>query len=441
MLLRLKIKNFLSFYEEVSFDMFPNLKRTTFQNHIYNEYDVPILKQAAIYGANGSGKSNFVDALRVIQDIVTTKDTLKKSPISLNKFRLKSVENYEPTVFSIEFFHKKNYFIYNIEIDTEKILKEELFLSGIGKRDNELIFRRDGNRLVSKYANTNGEIKSAANKFLKENPLTSLFILTENFPFFKNNRLIIIAKEWFANQLKILSLRRIIPELIEMLSANEDMLDYTNKIFQTIGVGVKNIVVLEKKVNDILSEKNEENKELKKNIIENLEQIGNYSQFNDEKILMSFEKNEEDELIVKSLMFKHIGLSNFEKYMEINSQSDGTTKILNLIPAFYELEKRPMTIIVDEIENSIHPLLMIKLIKSFSDAKTRGQLIYTTHQTELLNQQELMRPDEVWFTEKHNGQTKLYSLNDFKEHNTINIKNGYLDGRYGAIPFFGNLNE
>jgi len=441
MLLRLKIRNFTSFNEEISFDMFPNLKRTTFQNHIYGEHEIPLLKQAAIYGANGSGKSNFVEAVKLLQNIVTNQDTLKKFPIDLNKFRLKADINNEPMVFSIEFSYKKHYFFYNIEIDTDKIRKEELLLSGIGKKENEIVFRRDGKRLISKYANTNKEIKDAASKFLKENPLVSLFVLAENFPFFKDNRLVKIAREWFVSQLKILSLRRIVPELIEILSNNKEMLNYTNQIFQEIGIGVNKIEIEEKKLNDILSEDDEQNKELKKNIIDRLDTVGNFSQFNNEKIVMSFEKNKEGEQIVKRLMFNYIGLNDFKQNLEFETQSDGTARVLNLIPAFYELEKKTMTIFVDEIENSIHPLLMIKLIKYFSETNTKGQLIYTTHETELLNQQELMRPDEVWFTEKLNGQTKMYSLNDFKEHNTINIKNGYLDGRYGAIPFFGNLNE
>lgn len=160
-----------------------------------------------------------------------------------------------------------------------------------------------------------------------------------------------------------------------------------------------------------------------------------------DRILMSFEKNKQGEQIVKQLLFKHLGINGFEANMEMASQSDGTARIINLIPAFYRLEKEPVVFFIDEIENSIHPLLMVKLIKYFSESTTQGQLIYTTHEPELLNQQEILRPDEIWFTEKQEGQTKLYSLNDFKEHNTINIKNGYLDGRYGAIPFIGNLNE
>lgn len=441
MLLRLKIRNFTSFYEEVTFDMFPNLKRTTFQNHVYSDYDIPLLKQAAIYGANGSGKSNFIDAIGLIRNIVISSETLKKYPINFNKFRLKSYVNDEPIVFTVEFEHEKSYFIYTIEIDSDKIRKEELLLSGLGKKDNETIFSRVGDILTSVYSNTNVEIQEAANKFLKDNPLVSLFVLSENFPFFKDDKLIKIAKNWFVSQVKILSLRRIVPDLIELLSSNEELLKYSNKIFHAIGIGIKAIEVEEGKLNEIVSEENDEYKEFRKELIHKLNKNEILSNFDNEKIVMSFSKNKEDELVVKRLLFKHVGMNDFERNLEIQTQSDGTARILNLIPVFFELEKKPVAIFIDEIENSIHPLLMMKLIKYFSESDTKGQLIYTTHETELLNQQELIRPDEIWFAEKHNGQTALYSLNDFKEHNTLNIRNGYLDGRYGAIPFTGDINE
>lgn len=441
MLLRLKIRNFASFYEEVAFDMFPNLKRTSFPNHVYSDCEIPLLKQAAIYGANGSGKSNFVEAMKLVKNIVTTTEALKEFPIDLNKFRLKSAINDEPIAFFVEFMHENHYFIYTIEIDSDKIRKEELVLSGIGKKKNEIVFLREGSRLTSEYANTNDEIRAAAHKFIGDNQLVSLFMLAENFPFFKEDKLVKIAKEWFTSHVKALSLRRIVPSLIDMLANDKELIDYTNKVFQAIGIGIKEIEIEESKLDDILSEYKDENKEYKEYIINMLEKKGPFSQFKNDKIVMSFEKNKKEELIVKRLSFKHIGVNDFERNMEIQTESEGTVKILNLIPAFYELEKKPMVIFVDEIENSIHPLLMKKLIRFFSEAKTKGQLIYTTHETELLNQQEFVRPDEVWFTEKQNGQTTMYSLNDFKEHSTLNIRNGYLDGRYGAIPFLGDLNE
>ncbi len=96
---------------------------------------------------------------------------------------------------------------------------------------------------------------------------------------------------------------------------------------------------------------------------------------------------------------------------------------------------------IDEIERSIHPLLIKELIQKFShDEHTKGQLIFSTHESNLLDQ-EIFRPDEIWFAEKDKGATKLSPLSDYREHHTIDIRKGYLNGRYSAIPFLANLRD
>lgn len=125
--------------------------------------------------------------------------------------------------------------------------------------------------------------------------------------------------------------------------------------------------------------------------------------------------------------------------MECGTQSTGTLRLLTLVPAIYYAIYRHKTIVVDEIDNSIHPILIKELIKLFENSDSNGQLIFTTHETALLNQQELLRPDEVWMIEKKWGVSNMYSLNDFKIHKTLSLENGYLDGRFGAIPFLGSV--
>ena len=141
---------------------------------------------------------------------------------------------------------------------------------------------------------------------------------------------------------------------------------------------------------------------------------------------------------ISQMMFEQFGKNGFLKDMDIVAQSDGTVRLLNLVPAFYDAIREGKTVLIDEIEHSIHPHLIRELVKFFSQQKTTGQLIFTTHETCLLNQ-EFIRTDEVWMVEKKDGSTHMYSLNDFKIHNTINIANGYMEGRYGAIPFIGEL--
>ena len=149
MLLRLKIRNFLSFFEETVFDMFPNPKRTSFPNHIYGEMSVPLLKQAAIYGANGSGKSNFIKAIAFIKSFVTHEDFLNKVDLDEYIFQLTTVK--QPKLnFEIEFFIKERYFLYKLEID-KKNIQESLYQSGLEKTPDKLLFKRNGTEIISGY--------------------------------------------------------------------------------------------------------------------------------------------------------------------------------------------------------------------------------------------------------------------------------------------------
>lgn len=98
--------------------------------------------------------------------------------------------------------------------------------------------------------------------------------------------------------------------------------------------------------------------------------------------------------------------------------------------------------IIDEIERSIHPVMIKEIMRKISlEGNVLGQIIFTTHESCLLDQ-EILRTDEIWFAQKNpEGASNYYSLSDFNVHNTANIQNGYLNGRYGAIPFLSSLQD
>lgn len=438
MLLRIEIENFLSFHKDSSFDLFPNLKRTTFPSHIYSNIDIPVLKQSVIYGANGSGKSNLLNAIDFIKEFVLNKDFINQDVINRSKFRLLESENKQPIKLGIEFKGKNQYYKYKFELEINNVI-ERLFISGIGKKEDELIFSRVGNAIEMKKG-VSQEITNATTKLLKKNPYSSILSLNNEFPIINDSR-VKASFEWFQQNLNVLRLNRIFPSLIDMMSRNKPLLKFANNIFNNIGLGVQSLEIKSDSINKIIEEGLEDDsKKLKELLNERLETNSGIARMKNDKVLFAIVK-EKEEQIIKRFIFNQLGKNGFKGKMDIEDQSDGTVKLLNLIPALYDAIEKEYTICIDEIENSIHPSLISALISYFSKSKSKGQLIFTTHETELLNQQKLMRPDEVWFAEKHEGETRLYSLNDFKEHNTINIKNGYLEGRYGGIPFIGNLDE
>ena len=121
-------------------------------------------------------------------------------------------------------------------------------------------------------------------------------------------------------------------------------------------------------------------------------------------------------------------------------ESDGTQRCLNLLPALYHLTMSCKVFIIDEMDRSLHPLLSQKLLKLFVESCPGQcqQMIVTTHETHLLDL-KLLRRDEIWFVEKDDKQqTQMYSLADMKIRNDVRIEKGYLQGRFGAIPFIGD---
>jgi uncharacterized protein len=146
--------------------------------------------------------------------------------------------------------------------------------------------------------------------------------------------------------------------------------------------------------------------------------------------------------VVKQLRIIQSDKVGNEATFDMDELSDGTIRLLDFLQMFQELVDAPNVYVVDELERSMHPSLAKELITKFShDLDTKGQLIFTTHESNLLDQ-SIFRQDEIWFAEKSpSGSTDFYSLSDFKEHNTIDIRKGYLHGRYGAVPVLTDLHE
>lgn len=433
MLLRLKIKNFLSFFEETVFDMFPNPKRASFPNHIYGDMTVPLLKQAAIYGANGSGKSNFIKAISFIKSFVTNEDFLKNVDLDDYIFQLTSTKQSKIS-FEIEFFIKEKYFVYTLEIDKRNI-QETLSHSGLGKTPDKILFKRNGAEIASAYVGN----ESSAKQLLSMNPQSSLLPLNQKFPVLTNED-VKLAFEWFAGKLEIVTINSTIPAMIELMSKQTALLHLTNEIFDNIGVGINAVKIAETPFDKwVTNQKNAnelhqmmETDPLKPNT--GITRIEN----NRNVFSVSLKKGVKT---VQEFLFEQLGQSGYKKEMKIDAQSDGTVRLLTLIPAIYDAINKQNVVFVDEIDNSIHPNLMFSLLQFYGAKASKGQLIYTTHTTRLINQQELLRPDEIWLTEKENGNSKMYSINNFKIHNTINLENGYLDGRFGAIPQIGEFHS
>lgn len=445
MIIRLVIENLFSFGERKEFSMIPNKRLKTLEHHKYNFKNFEILKTSSIYGANGAGKSNLIKSLELFQKLIVKENI----PFHLrdSKFKFNSTEDNQNQVFAIEFIQDDIAFYYGIVLNNNKIVTEELYLSGLGKNDDKLIYERktdDENKTAITFLEEfEKDEKSQILKsilieeFVKPNEPILKFLSNRDNPFLKQIKL---AYKWFDETLQIITPDSKPRALAHKIDVDREFKNYAKDLMCSFNIGITELVSEKKDLVDFFGVDNE--KELD-SLIKDVEDspkkmVGLRSNDGDELIIVK----ESDKFWVKTLKVGHTGKKNKTVLFDLDEESDGTVRLLDFIPAFKSVISNKKVFFIDEIERSIHPLLIKELVQKFSlDDNTKGQLIFTTHESNLLDQ-KIFRQDEIWFAEKNkNGSTDLYSLNDFKEHKTIDIQKGYLNGRYGSIPFLGNLQE
>ncbi len=436
MILRLVYRNFLSFDEEVQFDMFPNMKRTSLATHIYPIGNAAaVLKMTAIYGGNGVGKSNMLKGVKFLQQLATQKDFLNAERFERYVFRLKPDAGVDPMELSVEFVTKASEaFIYSVAIGRQGIISERLDVSGLGQHPHTMVFNRtaagvDCGRPLS------AEVAQIAAGWVALNPFASMLTLNREVQLLNDER-IGHAQSWLADELLVIGLNSLSPALIALYKNDTALKTFTSRLFHEIKLGIDSVKVQTENFDDWLGAHSASG--LPVDQIKQLQE-GVFSEIVDSSRVTRSISVDDGVRKISQLMFEQWGKANFKQDMDIEAQSDGTVRLLFLAPAFYAAMREGRTVFIDEIDHSIHPVLVRALVRYFSSSATTGQLIFTTHQTCLMNQ-SFLRPDEIWLVEKHEGATVAYSLNDFKIHHTINIENGYLEGRFGAIPFLGALN-
>jgi len=228
-------------------------------------------------------------------------------------------------------------------------------------------------------------------------------------------------------------------DLANLLDINPNMQDFANKLISNSETGVNSVKIdvdtlkpdvnIDKEVYELISARLNDSEQV--TIQENISGEG-----------ISIVK-EDGVLKRKKLFTSHFMASGEEIKFPIGAESDGTKRLLYYVPILYGIIFGNKVVAVDEIDRSVHGLLIKEIIAKLSrEKKLNGQLIFTTHESGLLDQ-SILRRDEIWFAQKDltEGSTKLYPLSDYKVHHTANIENGYLNGRYGGIPFLSNLHD
>lgn len=444
MLIRFVVENVFSFGERKEFNMIPYKRLKTLKRHIYNISDFDILKMASVYGANGAGKSNLIKALLLFQKLIVKEEI----PLSLkdSHFKLNSKSKNKDQIFAIEYFQNGTPFYYALAISNERIAKEELYQSGLGKSKDTLIYERTTSKSGKSQIKFSDEFeKSEKNQVLKSVLLEEF--VQPNEPIFKllsnrdNESLSVVktAYKWFNDTLQIITPDSKPRALAHRIDKENQFKKYAIDLMCSFNIGITSLETEKKEIKEFFGEDSLDAVDFfTKKIKESPKKMIGVASGGQEILIVK----ENEKIWVKQIKVGHQGFDKKDIMFDLDDESDGTIRLLDFVPAFQDVISKNKVFVVDEIERSIHPLLIKELVGKFSlDKNSKGQLIFTTHESNLLDQ-ELFRQDEIWFVEKDmTGSSDIYSLSEFKEHKTIDIRKGYLNGRYGSIPFIGNLKD
>ncbi|MCC3598683.1 MULTISPECIES: ATP-binding protein [unclassified Microcoleus] len=421
MLIGFSVGNYKSFKETVTLSMVASSitedDRELDENNVFEiNHRLKLLKSAAIYGENASGKSNLVAAVNFMKWFVlnSSKETQVSEAIDIEAFRLSTETEKEPSFFEIVFLLEGKNFRYGFEINSEQVVAEWLFQSD---EDSEtMLFERDfDNFILDDFPEGQGISDKTRNN--------ALFLsVVAQF----NGKLSGKILLWFSKTLQLISglqdrqYRKETLESFENDRHRHDIIEFIKKL----DLGIADIQITNQPVFIISN-----NTALYGNSYGSLYPIS------------------ESKPAVKTVHRKYdadgkqtaIEIFDIEKH-----ESEGTNKLFALAGLLLDTLRTGKILFIDELDARLHPLITRELICLFNSNETNphnAQLIFTTHDTNLLSSKTFRR-DQIWFTEKDNkGATDLYSLVEYKVGKDASFEHDYIIGKYGAIPFVGNFKE
>ena len=448
MLIRFTVENFLSFGDKQSFSMIPGKGSLKSHHKSSPVKGLSALKVGLIFGANASGKSNLIKALNFGRKLVLS-GTQPDQIIMTNHFKLDKKFESKPTYIEFEIQHRGKNYAYGFTLTAKEIIDEWLF--EINTSSEVKIFERyqtNGYNLDNLFKKNKTASERQFLDFIAKSTHRNQLLLTQ----IRNTNVtenvtdisdILNVLDWFQNALTIifpntkniskkfelhsdLNLQQVFQDMLEYFDTGIDGIEFKEVDFEKMDIPSE---VKQDIRADLLNIKSEKTNAFLSNPED------------DQYYIVT--KTDQNTLEAKLLKTKHkVEGGGFELF-DLKDESDGTRRIMDLIPLVVDFFNGDNVFVVDEIERSLHP----NLVRDFFDfilekcTHINSQLIVTSHEATLLNQ-KLLRKDEIWFTVKNKlGATLLHSLEDYNVRFDKEIMKDYLLGRFRGIPKLGNRNN
>lgn len=437
MLIRFAVENFLSFKEKQVFSMVA-AKHTRHPDHVADISGKRILKGSFLFGANASGKSNFIKAINSARNMVFR----GVSGVERKYFRLDPAWADKPGSFQFDVFSNGHFYsygfafsysdesilyewLYKIQGDSETCVFEREYKDGKTSLNTDLKLNEDNKYRFRIYVEDLNKAKSFLKEMAeKEAVNNSEFIDLRN------------VWEWFRELVVIFPNTHLGPDAYRNLASDK----YFHSLLQSLNTGIKSFSIEEQPLDNVLTYFPEQVREDFLADVKNyIKKGGGKASFILGKDLYSFTMRDNELVALKQLM-DH---GNPGELFSYHDESDGTRRLFDLLPFVTNISGSGV-ILIDEIDRSFHTKLITKYLELFY-RNTRNldiQLIATLHDVNIMDL-NIVRQDEIWFIYKENdtGASKMYSLNKFQIRFDKKIIKDYLLGRFGSIPCFGQLED
>lgn len=454
MLIRFNIKNFLSFSEKEDgksqeFSMIAGKVRNK-KSHVYDDGRIKLLKFAAIYGANASGKSNLVKALDYMRRIVLY--GLPKGHTDMY-CKIDEANKEKASYFEVEIILGEKYYAYGFEV----ILSQSKFVSEwmvelTSDNKEKLIFSRDINKGLYEFGTILHEkglinkLEVYAEDIQEDDSILLLSAMNRNkktlYQQYSNAAIFQDVYMWIGENLDINYPNRPISDYSYM--AKTENVEKVCKIISAFRTGITNFHMVKVEPEIVLSNLP---KQVRENLLADIEtrisEMRNNKKLKGFGIIMRSARdffilniNKDEKMECKTIKFSH-GKENV--LFNISEESDGTVRLLDLLEVLLSGEGK--TYVIDELDRCLHPSLTYKFVDTFLQlaAKRNIQLIVTTHESRLMDF-DLLRRDEIWFVNKRkSGESDIYSLEEYNARFDQKIDKAYLEGRYGGVPVFNTI--
>ncbi|MCY1285191.1 AAA domain, putative AbiEii toxin, Type IV TA system [compost metagenome] len=419
MLVQFSVQNYRSIKDRCTLSMVASNYYK--ENELTNTFETGVsdcprlLKSVVIYGPNAAGKSNLMNAMIFLDSFIrlSAKDSQSGDLIDVTPFMLSSETRESDSEFEVIFIEGGVRYEFGLCINSKRVTEEWLiaYPKGAAQKWFHRIYDATSGEYHYKYSKyfEGGRLRGDWRRQTREN--ASYLSVAVQF----NNVQLSPVYDWFSNRLAMLRPERLSHEFTAKQCANPEFRKKVVEFVRSADIPLADIDVKKRKYTDI---------EFPDNVPSAVREELEKSLKDKEYFEVFFSREDNEGEIVE---------------FELDDESKGTQGLFNFAGPWIDVTSNDMVLVVDELDSSLHPLIVHHLVEILHRANTKAQIIFTTHDTTILSK-KILRRDQVWLIKKNKSQgTVVYPLSDYQVRDGEAIEKGYLSGRYGAIPFVKDL--